>query len=153
MHLLIRSIYSDSGPALLLGVFRTKELAETARREYLASVMHGGADPWEDGDPDNPRSSDADVIVRSNLDLIGCDAAIDRVFVVAASFYGQGEIIRGFLAITGSRAAAAEHAAKVAAENAGDDFFTGTEIVAVPIDTLSINPNGYHGERVRSKSP
>lgn len=144
MHLLIRSISAYSGPSLLLGVFRTKELAEAARREYLATVMHGGADPW--AHQENPSSSDRDLIVRSGLDLIGCDAAIDRVFVVGAAFYGMGQILRGFLAIAGSRAAAAEHAAKLAAENANDDFFCGTEISAVPLDTLSTERDGYPGE-------
>lgn len=144
MHLLIRAISSYSGPSLLLGVFRTKDLAESARREYLATVMHGGADPW--ADQENPSSSDRDLVVRSDLELIGCDAAIDRVFVVGAAFYGMGQILRGFLAIAGSRAAAAEHAAKVAAENANDDFFCGTAVWAVPLDTLSTERDGYPGE-------
>lgn len=144
MHLLIRAISSYSGPSLLLGVFRTKDLAESARREYLATVMHGGSDPW--ADQENPSSSDQDVVVRSNLELIDCDAAIDRVFVVGAAFYGMGQILRGFLAVAGSEAAAAEHAAKVAAKNANDDFFCGTEIVVVPLDTLSTERDGYPGE-------
>ena len=144
MHLLIRAISSYSGPSLLLGVFRTKDLAESARREYLATVMHGGSDPW--ADQENPSSSDQDLVVRSNLDLIGCDAAIDRVFVVGAAFYGMGQILRGFLAVAGSESAAAEHAAKVAAKNANDDFFCGTEIVVVPLDTLSTERDGYPGE-------
>lgn len=141
MHLLIRAISSYSGPSLLLGVFRTKDLAESARREYLATVVHGGSDPW--ADQENPSSSDQDLVVRSDLELIDCDAAIDRVFVVGAAFYGMGQILRGFLAVAGSEAAAAEHAAKVAAESANDDFFCGTEIVVVPLDTLSTERDGY----------
>ena len=144
MHLLIRAISAYSGPSILLGVFRTKDLAESARREYLATVMHGGADPW--ADQENPSSSDRDLVVRSDLELIVCDAAIDRVLVMGAAFYGMGQILRGFLAIAGSKAAAAEHAAKVAAENANDDFFCGTAIWAVPLDTLSTDRDGYPGE-------
>jgi len=144
MHLLIRAISAYSGPSILLGAFRTTDLAESARREYLATVMHGGSDPW--ADQENPSSSDQDLVVRSDLELIDCDAAIDRVFVVGAAFYGMGQILRGFLAVAGSEAAAAEHAAKFAAENANDDFFCGTAVLVVPLDTLSTERDGYPGE-------
>lgn len=152
MHLLFRSISAYSGPSLLLGVFRTKDLAEAAQREYLATVMHGGADPW--GDQENPRSSDDDVIVLSDLDLIDCPkpsteasaATIAHVFVVSAYSCGFGQICRGFRAIAGSKPAADARAAQIAAENANDNFFGGTRIDSIPLDRLATEPNGYEND-------
>lgn len=145
MHLLFRSISAYSGPSLLLGVFRTKDLADAARREYLTSVMRGGADPW--GDQDNPRSSDDDLIILSDLDSIDCSEPRiefhDRIFVVSSYSYGFGQIIRGFEAIAGSKSAAEARAAKIASENAHDDFFSGTKIDFIPLDRLATGPNGY----------
>lgn len=148
MHLLCRSISAYSGPSLLLGVFRTKDLAEAARREYLTTVMHGGADPW--GDQDNPRSSDRDLIIRSDLDLIDCTGpsaeSRDHVFVVSSYSDGFGQLLRGFEAIAGSKSAAEARAAQIAAENANDGFFSGTAINSIPLDRLASGPNGYESD-------
>ena len=155
MHLLFRAICEYTNPPLFLGVFRSKELAEAARREYLATVIHGGADPW--ADQVYSEVSESDLHISCEIPLVSCEglgdgagnssdnSAKDVVYVISAYFNGCGQVIRQFESIVGTREAAEARAAEVARENANDDFWAGCRIDTVPLDRLTTNPNGYRG--------
>jgi hypothetical protein len=159
LHLLFRAICEYTNPPLLLGVFRSKELAEAARLEYLATVMHGGADPW--ADQVHSEASDSDLHIHREIPLVACEALDDSasniadssaensadkiVFVISAYFHGCGQVIRQFESIVGTREAAEARAAEVTRANADDDFWAGCRIDTVPLDRLTTNPDGYRG--------
>jgi hypothetical protein len=155
MYLLFRDVCEYTSPRLLLGVFRSKELAEAARLEYLANVMHGGADPW--AEQAYQGASISDLHIRSEIPLVACEGlgdgasnssdngAKDVLYVINAYFYGFGEFIRQFESIVGTREAAEARAAEVTRANADDEFWTGCRIDTVPLDRLATDPNGYRG--------
>ncbi|MFZ4749943.1 MAG: hypothetical protein ACOYMM_05465 [Phycisphaerales bacterium] len=163
LHLLFRAICEYTNPPLILGVFRSKELAEAARLEYLATVMHGGADPW--AEQVYSEVSDSDLHIRCEIPLVACEGLGDGasniadssaensaensadklVYVISAYFHGCGQVIRQFESIVGTREAAEARAAEVTRANADDDFWAGCRIDTVPLDRLTTNPDGYRG--------
>lgn len=112
LYLLRRKIAEVSGPDRLLGVFRSRDAARRARRQYLDPILRGEvADPW--ARQPGKVSLERDVAIVADVPQAGVAASAARVFVVSSYAEGFGQIVREFEAICGTEARAAGTAKRI----------------------------------------
>lgn len=120
MYALIRLISAYSGADILLGIFSTKEKANSVRNDYIAALQSGSReDPWREQAYKEDMLCEDDLIL---MDLSGMtdknSKPTDTVFVVSAYSEGFGQIMREIKSIVQTRLEAVR-----AVKNHVDDGF------------------------------
>jgi hypothetical protein len=108
MHALIREISAYSGADVLLGVFCSREAAETMRVRYREDLLSGRReDPWRRQAYKSDSLAEEDFLVIDLSDRCGGDFKEgDHVFVVSNYCEGCGQITREIRSVVGSLAEA-----------------------------------------------
>jgi hypothetical protein len=136
LYLLKRKISEVSGPDRLLGVFRTRDDARRARRQYLDPIRRGDVfDPWAWQAIRGKMSLERDVAIVSDVRQVGVKPQMDRVFVVSSFAEGFAQILREFEAICGTRSLAETTAKRIENRHrSGFNFYC--RVAAVTVGTL-----------------
>lgn len=140
MYLLVRRISPYTHHDLLLGVFRSRELANQARLEYLAAILHSAEEPWSQ--QAYQEVSDNDVEILADSPSLGISPEMDRVFVVSSYSEGFGQVVRKFEAIAGTLDLAQARADSLEAEE-DSGFPYECEVDEIPVGVLSRERDGY----------
>ncbi|HET7340751.1 MAG TPA: hypothetical protein VFL90_04745 [Methylomirabilota bacterium] len=132
LYLLKRRISEVSGPDRLLGVFRSRDAARRARRQYLDPILRGDvADPWA-WQAYRKNSLERDVAIVADVPQAGVAAKAARVFVVSSYAEGFAQIIREFEAICATKAQADATARRIEKRHRGGfNFYCRVDGLAV----------------------
>lgn len=130
MHLLEREISAYTGSSLCLGIFTSRDDAESARVRYLEAIATN--DPWRDQAYHQTGPSDLRIV---EIEVVG--ARCMEGHLVSAYYEGFGQIVRRFVALHADRAAADAHAATLEAQEARTETMPNwCEVDTLPLETL-----------------
>ena len=135
MYLLKRSISPYTSHDVLLGCFRSREKAQTAREEYLKTQRaNPSGDRWKE---QAYRSVDLekDVGIVDNIPEVQIQPIQEEVFVLSSFAEGFGQIIRTFHAICGSLGLAEKKSKEIEGQ-LDDESNEYCQIQKVVVDTL-----------------
>ena len=142
-YVLIRKVSPYTDTDLLLGVFATREAAETAANIYREAVIGSDTDPLKDQAYHSV--SEEDVVILCNIPIAG-EAAIqtENVWVVSSYSEGFGQTLREFVGISLNESDAIELARSIDAKSEGPGFPAYCAVDSIPMGELQYPETGEH---------